>query len=209
MLGTGVLLNSAAWAQAFGNDKQGRDVGTMEAVGTSITHRDAQDTRSLPGRWAEAVRHEVSDIWTHGAADLYVPLHTHHLRFAYSREKVDQYNEHPWGIGFGRALPDGNGGTRVLYAMVFRDSHSHWSPMAGYGRIWRLASVGPVDLGLGYSVFLMSRSDTMSGVPFPGALPLAAATVGRFSLTTTYVPGGKGYGNILFLFGRYTFGDVR
>ncbi|WP_374625529.1 lipid IV(A) palmitoyltransferase PagP [Pandoraea sp.] len=166
----------------------------------------ADDAPGGISTWTGAIVDEVRDVATQGASELYVPLHTHHLRFAYPREKIDQYNENPWGLGYGRVLSDGRNGSRMLYAMAFKDSHNDWSPMAGYGRIWNIANAGPVRLGLGYTVFLMSRSDTLGGVPFPGALPLAEIGVGRASVATAYVPGGKGNGNVLFIFGRYTFG---
>ena len=156
--------------------------------------------------WTGAIVDELRDVATQGASDLYVPLHTHHLRFAYTREKIAQYNENPWGLGYGRVLSDGKNGSRMLYAMAFKDSHNDWSPMVGYGRIWNLMNAGPVRFGLGYTVFLMSRSDTLGGVPFPAALPLAEIGVGRAAVSTAYVPGGKGNGNVLFIFGRYTFG---
>lgn len=166
----------------------------------------ADDAPSGISTWTGAIVDEVREVATQGASDLYVPLHTHHLRFAYTREKISQYNENPWGLGYGRVLSDGKNGSRMLYAMAFKDSHNDWSPMAGYGRIWNVANAGPVRFGLGYTVFLMSRSDTLGGVPFPGALPLAEIGVGRASIATAYVPGGKGNGNVLFIFGRYTFG---
>ncbi len=156
--------------------------------------------------WTGAIVDELRDVATQGASDLYVPLHTHHLRFAYPREKIAQYNENPWGLGYGRVLSDGKNGSRMLYAMAFKDSHNDWSPMVGYGRIWNMANAGPVRFGLGYTAFLMSRSDTLRGVPFPAALPIAEIGVGRAAVATTYIPGGKGYGNVLFIFGRYTFG---
>lgn len=166
----------------------------------------ANDAPGVVSTWTGAIVDEVRDVATQGASDLYVPLHTHHLRFAYTADKIAQYNENPWGLGYGRVLSDGKNGSRMLYAMAFKDSHNDWSPMAGYGRIWNVANAGPVRFGLGYTVFLMSRSDTLGGVPFPGALPLAEIGVGRASVSTAYVPGGKGNGNVLFIFGRYTFG---
>ncbi|VVE16648.1 lipid IV(A) palmitoyltransferase PagP [Pandoraea nosoerga] len=178
------------------------------AVLSSLTPFTAQanDAPSGISTWTGAIVDEVREVATQGASDLYVPLHTHHLRFAYTRDKISQYNENPWGLGYGRVLSDGKNGSRMLYAMAFKDSHNDWSPMAGYGRIWNVANAGPVRFGLGYTVFLMSRSDTLGGVPFPGALPLAQIGVGRAYVATAYVPGGKGNGNVLFIFGRYTFG---
>ncbi|RRW89983.1 lipid IV(A) palmitoyltransferase PagP [Pandoraea apista] len=184
---------------------------SLAALGTALMlllplAAQADNAPSGISTWAGAIVDEFREVATQGASDLYVPLHTHHLRFAYTREKIDQYNENPWGLGYGRVLSDGKNGSRMLYAMAFKDSHNDWSPMAGYGRIWNLANAGPVRFGLGYTVFLMSRSDTLGGVPFPAALPLAEIGIGRAAVSTAYVPGGKGNGNVLFIFGRYTFG---
>ncbi|WP_167362683.1 lipid IV(A) palmitoyltransferase PagP [Pandoraea faecigallinarum] len=183
----------------------------MSAVGAltmlSPVGAQANDAPGVVSAWAGAVADEFRDIATQGASDLYVPLHTHHLRFVYTSKKISQFNENPWGLGYGRVLSDGRNGSRMLYAMAFKDSHNDWSPMAGYGRIWNMANAGPVRFGLGYTVFLMSRSDTLGGVPFPAALPLAEIGLGRAAVATAYVPGGKGNGNVLFIFGRYTFGN--
>lgn len=185
-----------------------RSLAALGAVSIFLSPLAAQADDAPGGisTWTGAIVDEFRDVATQGASDLYVPLHTHHLRFAYTREKIAQYNENPWGLGYGRVLSDGKNGSRMLYAMAFKDSHNDWSPMAGYGRIWNIANAGPVRFGLGYTVFLMSRSDTLRGVPFPAALPLAEIGVGRASVSTAYVPGGKGNGNVLFIFGRYTFG---
>ncbi|VVD90914.1 Lipid A palmitoyltransferase PagP [Pandoraea iniqua] len=182
---------------------------TALALSWSIDVRAAEESqRSGIATWPGAIADEFRDIAVEGASDLYVPLHTHHLRFAYTPEKISQFNENPWGIGYGRVLSDGNDGSRMLYAMVFKDSHNDWSPMIGYGRIWNMAKAGPVRFGLGYTAFLMSRTDTLGGFPFPAALPIAEIAVGRASVATTYIPGGKGNGNVLFIFGRYTFGKA-
>ncbi|ALS62846.1 lipid IV(A) palmitoyltransferase PagP [Pandoraea norimbergensis] len=181
---------------------------TALALSWSIEVGAEERKRSGIASWPGAIVDEFRDIAVEGASDLYVPLHTHHLRFAYTPEKISQFNENPWGIGYGRVLSDGNDGSRMLYAMVFKDSHNDWSPMIGYGRIWNLANAGPVRFGLGYTAFLMSRTDTLGGFPFPAALPIAEIAVGRASVATTYIPGGKGNGNVLFIFGRYTFGKA-
>ncbi|MCE4062527.1 lipid IV(A) palmitoyltransferase PagP [Pandoraea sputorum] len=179
-------------------------VAAVASLTPLVAHAD--DSPGVISTWTGAIADEFREIATEGASELYVPLHTHHLRFAYTSEKIAQYNENPWGLGYGRVLSDGKNGSRMLYAMAFKDSHNDWSPMAGYGRIWNVANAGPVRFGLGYTVFLMSRSDTLGGVPFPAALPLAEVGIGRAAVATAYVPGGKGNGNVLFIFGRYTFG---
>ena len=59
--------------------------------------------------------------------------------------------------------------------------------------------------GLGYTAFLTTRSDIGHYTPIPGILPIASLEYGKVSLDATYVPGGKGFGNILFFWGKFHF----
>ena len=45
----------------------------------------------------------------------------------------------------------------------------------------------------------------MSYVPFPGVLPLVSAGYKDTMLYATYIPGSRGAGNVLFMFGRWSF----
>ena len=45
----------------------------------------------------------------------------------------------------------------------------------------------------------------MHYIPFPGVLPLVSAGYKDAMLYATYIPGGKGNGNVLFMFGRWSF----
>lgn len=152
---------------------------------------------------ASACQH-VEDTWNEGGNDLYLPLHAHHLRFAYTDEKIDSFNENSWGIGYGRShYVDGN--WEGLYAMTFLDSHSDLEPMLGYGYQWMWGKQDALHAGLGYTVFITSRSDVFNYMPFPAALPIASINYNKVSLNGTYVPGGKGNGNILFFWSRISF----
>ncbi|KAK78219.1 putative antimicrobial peptide resistance and lipid A acylation protein PagP [Bordetella holmesii CDC-H635-BH] len=105
----------------------------------------------------------------------------------------------------GRSLYDEDGDWQGLYAMAFLDSHRKVEPIAGYGFL----KIGKVSenfrLGTGYTVFMTARHDIMSYVPFPGILPLVGAGYKDAMLYATYIPGGKGNGNVLFVFGRWHF----
>jgi palmitoyl transferase len=89
--------------------------------------------------------------------------------------------------------------------MAFLDSHRAPQPTAGYA----FQKIGrPTEntrLGVGYTIFLTSRKDILHRVPFPGVLPLVSAGYGKSTLFATYIPGGKGNGNVLFMFGKWTF----
>lgn len=147
----------------------------------------------------------IRETWADGATDVYLPLHTYHLRSAYSAEKLRTLNENPWGFGLGKSKEDEKGET-LIYAMAFKDSHCEFEPMVGVARLWNLAGSAKFRLQAGVTGFLTSRGDTMHYFPFPGVLPLISVKAGRASLMATYIPGGAGYGNVGFLFGKYTFG---
>ncbi len=109
------------------------------------------------------------------------------------------------GGGFGRSIYDEDGDWQGLYAMSFLDSHSEFQFMAGYGFL-KMAKVSPNwRLGAGYTLFLMSRKDMIGYIPFPGVLPLVSAQYRKASVFATYIPGTRNNGNVLFVFGKWSF----
>ncbi len=157
--------------------------------------------------WLDRTENRLTDIYRTGNTEFYLPLHTHHLRAAYSREKIDSFQENPIGIGIGRGLYDGDGDWYGIYAMGFQDSHFTplWMTGYGYQTFWHPGEKW--KLGLGYTAFLMARSETGHYTPFPGILPVASVGYRKLSVETSLIPGGKGYGNIFFFWGKYEFGE--
>lgn len=153
-----------------------------------------------------ALWRELTEVWADGRTDLYLPLHTHHLRFAYDRANIERYQETPWGFGLGSSLDEGRR-WRGLYAMAFQDSHYKPSYMAGYGRQWLYPLGDGLRVGGGFTVFVMSRADIGHYTPFPGILPTASVEAGRLALEMAYVPGGHNNGNILFFWARVALHD--
>lgn len=147
---------------------------------------------------------EFAHIWNEGDTDMYLPLHIHHLRRAYSPQLVASFNENPYGLGYGRSFKDPPGGWHGLYAMAFKDSHFKFEPVVGYARLYPLARVGEVSFNVGYTAFITARYDVGPYVPIPGAFPLLSVEVGRLSLMTTFTPGRRDKGNLFFIFGKYT-----
>ena len=89
--------------------------------------------------------------------------------------------------------------------MAFLDSHSDIEPITGYG-FQKIGRIGAdTRLGIGYTVFLTSRSDIARPGAVSGILPLVSAGYRDATLYATYIPGGKGNGNVLFMFGRWEF----
>lgn len=146
----------------------------------------------------------VSKLWDEGGNDLYVPLHTHHLRYAWSDAEISRFNETPLGLGYGRSRVRGDRWEGV-YGMVFLDSNNKVEPMIGYAYQWLWGAPESLRAGLGYTVLVTAREDINSYLPIPGILPIGSLQYGKVSLNTTYVPGGRGFGNILFFWSTISF----
>lgn len=157
------------------------------------------------GNLFEQAENRVTTVYRTGNTELYLPFHTYHLRSAYSREKIDSFQENPLGLGIGRGLYDSDGDWRGIYAMGFQDSHFKpiWMTGYSYKTFWRPAE--DWKMGIGYAAFLMARSATNDYLPFPGILPVASISYRQLGVETSFVPGGKGFGNILFFWGKYEF----
>ncbi len=155
--------------------------------------------------WIDKSCNHVSDIWNTGKQDLYIPLWTHHLRFAYDQDKIDSFREFTWGLGYGRSRYNAAGNWEGIYLMAFSDSHSNVQPMLGYGHQWMMGPTSGLHAGIGYTAFLTSRADIYKNFPIPGILPIASVNYRQYSLNTSYVPGGRGNGNILFFWSRLGF----
>jgi lipid IVA palmitoyltransferase len=85
-------------------------------------------------RWWGELTTDISGTWNAPQNyDLYLPFLSWHARFMYDKEKTDHYNEMPWGGGFGISRYNEEGNWSALYAMMFKDSHNEWQPIAGYG----------------------------------------------------------------------------
>lgn len=153
--------------------------------------------------WFQKGRNRLADIWQTGASDVYVPFRTYHLRSAYDPAKIHGYQENPFGLGYGRSKFDADGDLQGIYAMGFQDSHYKPNYMAGYAfqSFWRPAA--DWRIGGGFTAFLMTRPDVGHYTPFPGVLPVGAVGYRKVSIETTYVPGARGVGNVLFFWGRF------
>jgi palmitoyl transferase len=177
--------------------------GSLAVPATAATTAEEPAAASAP--WYERVAQRVETTWDEGQPEIYLPLHTYHLRFAYSRQKIDSYDETALGLGFGRGVYDDKGDWRGLYVMGFQDSHFKPQYIAGYGykTYWRLS--GELRFGAGFTAFLTTRADLGHYVPVPGVLPLVSLEYRKFSLDSAYVPGGRGFGNVLFFWGKMRF----
>ena len=155
----------------------------------------------------------IKEVSQTGKHDLYLPFYAYHGRDTYSSERLEQFNENAFGVGFGRSLvtdrgrfPDDWDG---IYVMGFRDSHRDLQWMGGYAYQTYLGTE-TFNFGIGYTAALTSRKDIANGFPVPLLLPMASINYRDFSLMASYVPrisGNKGNGDVLFLFGHYSFDE--
>jgi len=153
------------------------------------------------GIWSRA-QDSLSLTWQSTDYELFVPVNTWHNRNYYSSEKIDSYNEHPWGLGLGKYRFDDDGDWNGFYAMAFSDSHHEIEPVVGYGfqKMWR-----PSDnfrFGAGYTIGLTMRED-MHFLPIPAIAPLFSVEYKQLAVQSAYIPGGNGNGNILFTWLRW------
>lgn len=150
---------------------------------------------------------DVSHTFCSDKYEVYMPMRTWHNRWMYDDYKIKEYNERPWGGGFGQYYIDEKGNQHSLYTMIFKDSHNDFEPIAGYAwqKNWRLDTAGDWRIGAGFTIFVTARSD-FNYIPFPAALPLLALEYKRFAVQGTYIPGvSKNSGNVAFVWAKWKF----
>jgi lipid IVA palmitoyltransferase len=167
----------------------------------------ASAATSLQDGWSWLKNDVTQTAQSPQRTDIYLPLISWHARFAYDKDKTDNYNETPWGGGFGVSRYDDDGNWSALYAMAFKDSHNEWQPIIGYGweKGWYLDEQRDFRLGLGLTAGITARDDFANYVPLPIVLPLFSAGYKRVNLQFTYIPGTHNNGNVLFAWLRYGF----
>lgn len=181
-------------------------VGPSPVAGAvSVTGRRVRQSGDDRG-WFERIWSPVANAYHNGSLELYLPFHSHHLRGQYSAEKLKTYQENPLGFGVGYGLYDWKGNWDGVFAMAFQDSHSKPMYMAGYGwqAVWR--PLQDARVGLGYAAGLAARSDIWGYKPFPVVVPVGSVAYRNFSLNGTFIPGGRGWGNVAFFWAKWEFG---
>jgi palmitoyl transferase len=145
----------------------------------------------------------VSDTWTQGDHDLYIPFYSYHSRSKYSQRQIDSFTEDTLGIGYGRSRYDESGNLDHLYGMAFQDSHGKPQYIVGYGHQWIMGQSKGLHAGLGYTVFLTARSDFSNYIPIPGILPVASISYKKVSVNAAYIPSIQDQGNVLFFWSKF------
>jgi hypothetical protein len=153
--------------------------------------------------WYERASDELVQSYDEGQTYLYLPFRSYHMRSVYTQAQIDNYQEHPPGIGIGRGRIDEKENWHGVYAMGFQDSHFLPQWMVGYNRMYGWHLCDDARINIGYAAFITTRADYAHYAPVPGIVPIAGLEVHRFSVEATYVPGGKSFGNILFFWAKF------
>ncbi|HEX4047746.1 MAG TPA: lipid IV(A) palmitoyltransferase PagP [Elusimicrobiota bacterium] len=176
---------------AFADGSVAASSGTVSAAGPDTWYGDG---------WGH-----LKDTWGKGGYELYLPFYTYHMPYAYSPALLRSYNDIPVGGGLGKGRFNERGNWEGLYVMEFADSHSRPQYEGGYAWISTWRPFHGVRLGAGVTGFVFARSDIDRYTPLPGILPLASIGFKNLDIQTTFVPGGRNNGNVLFSWLKLSF----
>jgi hypothetical protein len=156
--------------------------------------------------WWQYAKNKVNLIANEGQEELYLSGYAYHGRSTYTAERIAEFNEKAWGLGYGKSLNNAKGDEESLFFMTISDSHYKPQPMLGYAYqwMWPIAKSG-IEIGAGYTAMLVSRADYYGGAPLPIVLPVASIGTKKFRVLGSYVPrisNNKGNGDVLFVFCR-------
>ena len=171
------------------------------AIHNASAQTNAEGTHS--SGWYKSACQRLRQIWNEGDDELYLPAYAWHNRYTYPEEKINTYNEHPWGTGLGKSFYDETGDWHGLYAFAFLDSHKNVEPVVGYAFLKVLHINENTRAGAGYGLLVTARPDIFHNIPFPGALPWVSLNYRKASLSATYIPGAQGAGNVLCVIVKY------
>jgi Antimicrobial peptide resistance and lipid A acylation protein PagP len=123
-----------------------------------------------------------------GDDELLLSGYAYHLRSSYTPEKIREFNEKAWGIGYGKTAEEANGDTHMLFWLVFRESHFKNQVHLGYAYNTYWGPRTGLQASLGYTAMLVQRPDIASGIPFPAILPTAGVKWNNTSLNFIFIP---------------------
>ena len=155
--------------------------------------------------WWEKYKNKAVGLYDNGQLSLMLSGYAHHGRNTYTAERIAELNERAWGLGFSKVMRDEKDNEESIYGMVISDSHFKPQPMVGYAYQWTKPLSEKLEVGVGATGLLISRTDYFGGFPFPAVLPGASVGTRHSKLMAAYVPRfskNKGNGDVLLLFVR-------
>lgn len=119
---------------------------------------------------------------------------TEHPSFEYDNRSEE--NALPFGGGLFRRVIDERGNERMLFGLVFADSHYYPEPTFGYSWVARWPVSDTFHVGAGYLLGVTFRED-YHWLPIPLPLPVVKAGTDDVGLYMTYIP----FTNVFFFYG--------
>ncbi|MET3107684.1 palmitoyl transferase [Oxalobacteraceae bacterium GrIS 2.11] len=147
----------------------------------------------------DGAQHTVENLYDNGRLSMILSGYAYHYRGTYDQAHLHNINERTWGLGMDKELRDEKDNEESIQFLVLADSHERPQISASYSHQWMKPISGNWELGAGYQIGLVSRSDIFSGVPFPAALPIFSVGTHDTKLLITFVPhiSGTVNGNVL------------
>ena len=188
------------WAFVLATAALGRSAFADSVAASTQTASASQSS------WSGSGWKHLQDIWELGGYELYAPVYTYHMPYAYTQELLRSYNDFPVGGGLGKGRYNERGNYEGLFALEFADSHSKPEYEGGYAWIatWH-PFASDFRAGAGMIGFITARSDIRRYTPFPGVLPIASMGWWKLDVQATFIPGGKNNGNVLFSWVKLSF----
>ena len=152
----------------------------------------------LAGEWWDSWKGDLRATWGSDRHSVILPVNTYHVRATYDKERIENYNEIPWGLGVERFYVDARENRHSFYALAFAASYGHVQPVVGYSweKSFFFDSAHATRLGVGYAAIITARQQN-AYIPFPGALPVLSFGYKSLSVQTSWVPYvERNYGNI-------------
>jgi len=141
---------------------------------------------SLVASWWETKKGDLRATWESENYSVLIPFNIYHVRATYDREKIEQYNEMPWGLGLERYHIDEYRNRHSFYVLGFADSWEDFQPVIGYS--WeKNFYYHDARFGIGYSAMVTGRRKN-SYFPIPGLVPVASIGYKAVAIQTTWVP---------------------
>ncbi|PRC93795.1 hypothetical protein [Solimicrobium silvestre] len=171
---------------------------------TAPAPANTDTTTEQPGWFKKTYDDAVNtteNLYDNGRLSTILSGYAHHGRGTYTAERIDELNEKTWGLGMSKELRDSKDNEESLQIVIMADSHYKPQITAGYSYQWMKSLGGNWEAGIGYTAGLISRTDILQGVPFPGILPLFSIGTRDTKLVASYIPklSGTGNGDVLFL----------
>lgn len=134
------------------------------------------------------------EIFNKGRDAIAFGIWTEHPAFDYDNRSEE--NALPFGAGLVRTVIDERGNERMLFGMVFSDSHYYPEPTFGYSWVARWPIGENFHVGAGYLLGFTFRED-YNWLPIPMPLPVVKAGTDDVGVYMTFIP----FSNVFFFYG--------